>query len=442
MRLHPKTITPTSNDPFNGNILHGREELANNITNLLSQANEGLVISINAPWGNGKTTFLRMLEKNLEKNSFKTIFFDAFENDYIEDPFISITGEIIAKFDPSKIEDFKKMAINVGSTLVSSTAAVGLKIASLGTLSTGELNETCKLKTGISTLDMKKAVEQDIAQKLDSYKEEQANITELKKKLSNLATQDNDKPLVFIIDELDRCKPNYAVDLIEKIKHLFSAENVVFILGMHKDQLCESIRYIYGEKIEAGTYLQKFISLEINLPRKTIGSNSEINTEDLAKYTKKLIADYEFDVENQYIEQLSKILPILAHHFNLSLRDLEKTFSIIVTGIFIDNKLTLFPELIAFLSILKIKNEAVFKEIKLYSRYRDDVHHPLSGLKKENIFPLTEHLKICSSTIERIRNISNPELSDIYFKDIAPAGIDQTVLLKRICSAFDLISIY
>ena len=104
--------------PF-GNDLFGREEFANRLFNLISRLDDNLVISINAPWGDGKTTFVHMWQAYLEQKGVRSIYFDAFANDYLEEAFISIVGEIAAAIEKEfgqdighkeKIKSFKKRA--------------------------------------------------------------------------------------------------------------------------------------------------------------------------------------------------------------------------------------------------------------------------------------------------------------------------------------------
>ena len=81
------------------------------------------------------------------------------------------------------------------------------------------------------------------------------------------------KPLIFIIDELDRCRPDYAVEVLERIKHFFSIKGIVFVLSIDKEQLCNSIRGHYGsDRINAEEYLRRFIDVEYLLPKPDIDS--------------------------------------------------------------------------------------------------------------------------------------------------------------------------
>ena len=75
------------------------------------------------------------------------------------------------------------------------------------------------------------------------------------------------RPLVIFIDELDRCRPTYAIELLETVKHLFSVDNVVFILGLNRVELAHSVRAVYGEQFKAERYLSRLIDIDVNLPR-------------------------------------------------------------------------------------------------------------------------------------------------------------------------------
>ena len=71
-------------------------------------------------------------------------------------------------------------------------------------------------------------------------------------------------PMVFIIDELDRCRPTFAIELLERVKHIFDVPNLVFVFGINRDELCTSLQSIYGE-IDASVYLRRFFDMEFTL---------------------------------------------------------------------------------------------------------------------------------------------------------------------------------
>jgi hypothetical protein len=94
-------------------------------------------------------------------------------------------------------------------------------------------------------------------------------VDDFQKALSEFVdTIEGDKPIIFLVDELDRCRPDYAVSLLEQIKHLFSVPKIVFVLAIDKEQLGHAIRGVYGsDRLNADEYLRRFIDLEYKIPR-------------------------------------------------------------------------------------------------------------------------------------------------------------------------------
>ena len=88
------------------------------------------------------------------------------------------------------------------------------------------------------------------------------------------------KPQIFIVDELDRCRPTYAIEMLERIKHLFTIENVIFVLSVDQSVLHESIKGFYGSSsISAENYLRRFIDVEYCLPDPSIEKFIELSYE-------------------------------------------------------------------------------------------------------------------------------------------------------------------
>jgi len=80
------------------------------------------------------------------------------------------------------------------------------------------------------------------------------------------ATSASRPPLVFFVDELDRCRPSYAIEFLEMAKHLFSVQGTVFVLAINAAQLANAIRALYGEKFDAERYLRRFVDVQLDLP--------------------------------------------------------------------------------------------------------------------------------------------------------------------------------
>src|SRR5690606_14014056 len=73
---------------------------------------------------------------------------------------------------------------------------------------------------------------------VQEYAKKKKSISDFKQSLSKfIENSSGGKPLIFFVDELDRCRPNYAVSILEQIKHFFSVPNIVFVLSIDKGQL-------------------------------------------------------------------------------------------------------------------------------------------------------------------------------------------------------------
>lgn len=232
---------------------------------------ESLVLGIHADWGMGKTFFAKLWQKYLEVEKYPVCYIDAFENDFVDDPFKVITFSIIEqlknnieKIDDKelkkefycKLEDFKDTSTNY----LFEALKLGGKNTLLSLLS---LIPFLKLDSVYTELRdrYKEEISKNPYTEEDSYK---AYVNEFRNKLSGLAY--NDKPLVVIVDELDRCKPSFAVELLEKLKHLFYVKNVIFILLINENELANIISGYYGSKLDGHSYLRKFIDIRAELP--------------------------------------------------------------------------------------------------------------------------------------------------------------------------------
>lgn len=138
------------------------------------------------------------------------------------------------------------------------------------------------------------------------------------------------KPLVFIIDELDRCKPHFALALLERIKHFMAVPNVHFVLGVHLIQLQSSVRYAYGNNIDAAAYLQKFISLTIL----NIEGADDRGRTDLHKYAEHLAKDLAIrnNRESPLAASVETIIRLIQYE-QLSYRTLERAFTVLALSI-------------------------------------------------------------------------------------------------------------
>lgn len=260
------SITPTKDSPFEGDLL-GRDKPAKVLRHLVDIFKEGCVMGLNGKWGSGKTTFLNMWEQYMDNLGYKIIHFNSWENDDIDDPLIAFIAE------------FQKLTGKENPKWDNFVRTIGkISLAMLPSL----LGITTELATGIP---ISKAIEKGgeeganiMNNAVERYLEQKKSIAEFKKELNSFVNKNsNGKPIVFVIDELDRCNPQFAVKTLERIKHLFEVENIVYILAIDAEQLAHSIKGYFGsEGFDAKDYMRRFIRISYDLP--TNGTKNIINS--------------------------------------------------------------------------------------------------------------------------------------------------------------------
>lgn len=261
--------------PFEGDFL-GRKALADSLEGYVSRLQVGATIAIDAEWGAGKSWFVNHWKKQLENNKYKVIYLNAFSQDYIDDPFLTISMEIAnyLKADEKKIEKLKKGIGDVWRSFL--PHAPMLIFSAITTLAGGgyfaqRVNEVINSFKDSGDFSQKfgeiinEQLEEHLTEQVESYQKEKQSLEYFKNCLKDI-TEKQDRPIIFIIDELDRCKPEFSIRLIERIKHFFDVPKVVFALSMNKNQLKESINSYYGFK-NNNNYLDKFIDFTVALER-------------------------------------------------------------------------------------------------------------------------------------------------------------------------------
>ncbi len=333
-----------------------REPYAHVLTQIIETYADGFVMAINNEWGTGKTTFVKMWQQSLINNGFNTIYFNAWENDFDNNPLVAIMSELksLTKGDTEK-EKFFKSVIEKGAVLIKNVAPALLKAVADKYIDSKVLVEAIE--------NTAKATSEIFEEKIIEYNNKKQTIIEFREELEKFVKQaDDSKPLVFIIDELDRCRPNYAVELLEQIKHLFSVKGIVFVLSIDKKHLGSSIKGFYGsESIESDEYLRRFIDFEYSIPQPSV-----------EKFTNYLYGYYSFEefysFRRDKSDNASYFLKMATYLFKTNkatLRQQERIMAHtrLIMCSFKENEKAVSP-LLFILVYLKVMNEDIFKSIE------------------------------------------------------------------------------
>ena len=260
-------------NPFANDKLE-RKHLCNILTDVVSfYGQSGCVLALGGEWGSGKTTFVKMWRQHLNNREFKTLYFNAWASDYTEDPLIALIAELSElSADNGTINKIAAGAVRITASVLKST-----------------LKGVLKKATGIDADVISDAIDEsiDIGKKyLDKFEEQKTTLEEFKENLRKyIAENAGENPIVFFVDELDRCNPHYAVAVLERIKHLFEIPNIVFVLAVNKKELSNAIQGYYGSsKIDSDEYLRRFIDIDFILPKPKLDA-----------YFDFLYDEYEFD---------------------------------------------------------------------------------------------------------------------------------------------------
>ncbi len=317
-------------DPFQNDML-GRRKIAENLTLLVQSTRQPFVLSVQAPWGWGMTTFLKMWKAHLESLGHVCFYFNAWENDFVEDPLIAFVGEmnktLVEKSSRGQVNMQVRKLQNVGGKIVRRALPLTIQIATQGLLGQESVKKVSDLIFN-SGGDIASFASELAEEKMKQYENDKNGVQEFRNELAKVAKAFSEgagrkSPAVFFIDELDRCRPEFSVSLLERIMHIFSVKGMVYVLGMDRDQIGQSVKSKYGAGMDADAYLRRFIDFSVNLPEPTVEKYCQLLFDRFQLqevFAKRRDGNNERDALMRAFVTLAK-----AHHF--SLRVIEQCFT-------------------------------------------------------------------------------------------------------------------
>ena len=246
MRMRPTPlVVPKSGNPFENDKL-GRRGQIESLTQLIREIEGPCVLAVDGAWGSGKTVFLKMWAQFLRNRRFQVAELNAWETDFSDDPLMAL----YAAFEDGLGRSNTKATLKTGVRAISKIASDAIPL----------LPDVAEALT-----IAKERSEPSAKARLSRFRDAEKAIGEFKRALK--AATKGRLPLVILVDELDRCRPDYAIRFLEATKHIFDVERIVFILGVNLSELAHSVSALYGTDFDGETYLRRFVDRSIYIPQ-------------------------------------------------------------------------------------------------------------------------------------------------------------------------------
>ncbi len=404
---------------------------------------QSFVLNLNAEWGFGKTYFLSKWEEHLKNSGYAVAHFDAWKNDFSDSPLLCFISEVRSTLKDlvkssksakpitktkqqviskalSKINEFAKTAAPIIATAVVKKT-VGHTFEELqDAFSDDGENEELQ---GIASDIAEKLVEQALSNHKTSLDAIDSFIKETGKIIEFLSRNNFMKlPLFIFVDELDRCRPSFSIELLETIKHLFQIDGVYFVVATASEQLTHSINAIYGERFDSKQYLNRFFDQEYTLLEPRFFDFIEsiwtqlIPTDNCFK---PALPELYYKGKYKTIDSPDLlnivVLDLVARYYKASLRDVEQAVKLL-QAINLTNKHRLYSPLLFTLIICKIRHHDLYKYYSLNwpdnidgeqrAKYIDKINKSVQFFFSENAYSVKNSIK---------QNFSVETLSSSFF---------------------------
>jgi|TARA_B110000211_G_scaffold207042_1_gene242551 hypothetical protein len=349
-----------------------RKKLAENLTEYLQLQKNGYVLNVDGEWGSGKTFFLKAWEDML-KDEHPTCYIDAWTLDYLNDPLATLSRRILEAIHEhlqsvGLLNPALEKRVFEGLYKVLSTGAhiAGAVIENTTTPAIGKA-----IQFGITKLDNK--LLKSGKEQYELFKKSEDALIQFRTILQQYINHAIEKspetsPFFILIDELDRCRPNYAIELLESVKHLFCLRNTVFIIATNRSEMEKSIQKVYGDGFKSDNYLSRFFdrSISIRAPSKEI----------YLKNNEKLKNIVDSILEETYTRPIIDPVKFLGAAFKFHEIELRE----------IDKILDQLSFLIPSLSNKRFSFYALLYLFIIKEAYRDGFHHLYPKIEKSHTF--------------------------------------------------------
>ncbi|QZO11284.1 KAP family P-loop NTPase fold protein [Pseudoalteromonas piscicida] len=334
-----------------------RKNYGEYLSNYIRNQRGSLVLNLNGEWGSGKTHFLRQLHTDLSVNhKLPTVYIDAWESDFSDDPLLVFLSEIteqLLNYISSEDDEKKFEARETQSKILGKLAVLSKNIYN-GSLDVAAAYISTKNKewdTGLDATALTSMVSHfkinptSNALELDepkygkslkeNYKSQYSAIIKTKEIMNEFIefiSGDRNPKAFVLVDELDRCRPSYAIEMLEIIKHFFDTPNFVFVVATDTTQLSHSVKAVYGSTFNGEEYLTRFFNRTALIPKGNLSGFIKATlkkTSILEKLNEGIpIPNLKGGLKRKLdLDELTNHLTFISEIYNVSLRKLEQSIA-------------------------------------------------------------------------------------------------------------------
>ncbi len=335
-------VTPS----FYGDMLE-RRAYGESIYKLIQGLQRG-VVALDGDWGVGKSWFGENLRRLIvEKDECHAVLVNAFEADWADDPSLALIASIAGQLPEDKQAKFIESVVPMVLKAIPAVSKVAVKTVA-------NYIGIDKEVGGALADAVKGGADSYVKEKLKQLTDKNKDLNELKNAIYESIHGDGGKKIVIFVDELDRCSPQYAIQFLERLKHLFEIDGVVFVLLWNRAQIKNAVESFYGQGTNGQMYLDKFIDYPLTLPI----SNTRASDAPLARYLQSLVMSIPESKRLQLQDNLDWITTF-ATILGLNAREVSR-----VADWWVMSNVRTYKGLESWLLTLKVKFPNLFLEIK------------------------------------------------------------------------------
>ena len=337
--LRPDSFEVPATNPYQHDTLD-RQDFANSLSRLIQFGTGSGVIAIDGGWGSGKTSFVQMWAQDARQRGHVVALINAWDGDYQGSALKFIATRLAAELKQAfPVKNWFKRVwdwISQHRKRIPKMIETGTNL--VARLDGGAISIPLRLVAELlGSLD---SVTGDIQKDAELLERIRADLRATSRgiyegSISESGQNGESKRLIIVIDELDRCRPDYAVQFMETIKHVFQVDHVTFVVAVNMEQLQHTVKGLYGNDFDGQGYLERFFDFRLTLP---VGSRREFveKAVEQARLAQFFGGEIPGDPASMNITASSLLIYVFTHSL-ISLREIQKVLKHIQVMLFFDS---------------------------------------------------------------------------------------------------------